>query len=155
MNVIKNVIPLIVFFSINSVNAKRIGGARPSSRPTPAPVVKQPVAPSLPERQPSVQQPITSSFAKAPAGTQEKSYKDLVNYVKNASNVWNSVASILNVQFINSIATKARQLNLDNTQLESLLQTARDVHGVFTGNQDQDRRILTNIGSQIRASLNL
>ena len=146
MNFFKNVIPLIVLLCINSINAKRMGST--ATKPAPAPAAKTPVI-----QQPAVRQPITSSFAKATADTQERSYKDLVNYIKNASNVWDRANARLKSEFNYDLIKKANLLKLDNVQLEALLQTARDVHGIFTGNQAKDKNILTTIEDQIQAAI--
>ena len=100
MNFFKNVIPLIVLLCINSVNAKRTGGATTSSyakapadtqpKPAPAPAVKQPVI----QQQAPRQLPVTQIIM------QEKSYKDLVNYVKKASNAWDRANASLDIRFI-------------------------------------------------------
>lgn len=135
MKFFKNILPIIILFFANHSIAKS-RSATASARP-------QPVA--------------QSSFAKASADKQpvmqEKSYKDMVNFVKKTSNVWDSRDGRLNSEFIYTIIRKANQLNLDNDQLGSLLQTARDVHGIFSGNQNKDIAILNMIETQIKAAI--
>jgi hypothetical protein len=156
MNFFKNTIPLIILFCINSSKARVGSSAKIQPQPKPVTVVKQPnFAPSSHEA--SVSAPsFAKSFgghSKASTDTQEKSYKDLVNYIKKSSNAWDRTNAGLNLEFIYDMMQKAQHLKLDNDQFESLLQTARDVHGVFTGNQAKDKNILITIEAQIQAAL--
>jgi hypothetical protein len=135
MNFLKNITVFSLLFIINFSNAKNIGGAPaytatpPSSQP--APTMRQPI-----------QQP--------PA--QERSYKDLVAYIKNSSNAWDR-NGMLNKEFVATILQKARALGIEDFQLEALLQTARDMHGIFSGDQNKDIAILQAVDRQIDAAV--
>src|SRR5207253_3062915 len=80
---------------------------------------------------------------------QEQSYKDLIAYVKNAYNAWDKRNGVLKSDFVTTMIQKARIAHLDDFQLESLLQTARDMHGEFSGNQKRDVAILQSVDAQI------
>lgn len=123
-----------LLFIINFSNAKNIGGA-PAYTATP---------PSQPA--PTMQQAIQQPTA------QEQSYKDLVAYVKSSGNAWDR-NGMLNKEFVATILQKARALGLEDFQLEALLQTARDMHGVFSGNQNNDIAILQAVDRQIDAAV--
>ena len=121
------------------------------------PAAHKPV--SLKKNNPVPAQPFdkASDFAKAStdttAYTQARSYRDLVNYVKNTPSSWDADGK-LNAEFISAMVEKSRQLNLDNAQLESLLQTARDTHSIFSGNKMQNIGILQFVEAQIKSVLN-
>jgi hypothetical protein len=139
MKIFKNILPIAMLFFVNFVIAKSRGAAAPAR---PQAVVQQPPVPQSIAKQ-TIQPPVM----------QEKSYKDMVNFIKKSPNAWDSRHSKLDNNFINIIIKKANQLNLDNAQLESLLQTARDMHGVFSGNQNQDIAILSTIEGQIETAI--
>jgi hypothetical protein len=119
-----------------SVNARSAGGTKAKQ----APVRKQtPTPKQQPTRQPV--RPVQS--------TQQQTYKDLVALVKSSKNAWDPAKKMLNNNFIDTVITKARELNLESFQLEALLKTARDMHGVFSGNQNNDIAILKSVEQQI------
>jgi len=148
MKIFKGLISLFVLFCMLSINAKRTGSAIVQPQPSPTTVVRQPVVQQPSARQTTVRQPITQQ-----SSMQEKSYRDLVNYVKNAPNVWDHIKGQLNPEFISAMIQKARQLNLDTMQLQALLETARDVHAIFFNDRPRDTAILNWVNHQIREAL--
>lgn len=138
MKFFANVLSIIVLFAINSVSARQMGGAAPAPKPAvqpqPIPVVNRP----LPQQQPAAQ---------------KQTYKDLVAYVKNAGNVWDTTKGMLRPDFVTTMIQKARAARLEDFQLEALLKTARDMHGIFSGNQNKDIATLQAVDNQIAVAI--
>ncbi len=137
MKFLKNLLPILAIFTISSVSAKKRGGAAPRATAQP----QQPAPTQI--NQPVQKQPLQ----------QRESYKDLVAFVKNAGNVWDNSRSMLRTDFVNTVVQKAQATNLDDFQLEALLQTARDMHGIFSGNQNKDIATLQSVNNQITAAI--
>lgn len=137
MKFLRNLLPVLVIFTMSSVSAKKRGGGAPRATAQP------PARPTAPINLPVQKQPVQ----------QRESYKDLVTFVKNASNAWDNAQGKLTTNFVNTVAQKARAAQLDNFQLEALLQTARDLHGVFSGNQNKDIATLQSVNNQITAAI--
>jgi hypothetical protein len=147
MKIFKSIFSFSILFSTHFIDA-RVGASsqrQQSVQQTPSSFVKTTA---------DTQQPVMPSSVKTSADMQEKSYKDLVNYVKNVSNAWDRPNRQLNPEFISTMIQKARQLNLDNIQLQSLLETARDIHAIFSGDRPHDVAILNWVNHQIREALN-
>jgi hypothetical protein len=138
MNSSRNLLLILALCTPYFLSAKKRGGG--------APRATQPQQPSPTARinQPVQKQPLQ----------QKESYKDLVVFVKNYRNAWDNSRSMLRTDFVNTVAQKARAANLDDFQLEALLQTARDFHGIFSGNQNKDIAILQSVDNQIAAAIN-
>lgn len=86
------------------------------------------------------------------ATTQVKTYKDLLEEIKNKmqpATVWDSANKRLKDQFVASIVKSAQDANLTFIECEALLQAARNFHVPFTNNNAQNSLILTNINNQI------
>jgi len=140
MNFFKNILLIVALFTIHSLSPRVVGAgtpAKPAVQPQPVPMKR--VA------QPPIQQP--------PIIQQKQSYKNLVDYVKTTQNVWDNRNGILREDFVTTMIQKARTSNLDTFQLEALLQTARDIHGRFSGNKNQDITILQSVDNQIAAAI--
>ena len=92
--------------------------------------------------------PITRQTDKIqlPAG---KSYADLVTYVKEYQYTWDNQKQTLHEPFVNQMINAATEAKLNEAQLKVLLQTARDKHAIFTGNEEEDRAILEKINVTI------
>jgi hypothetical protein len=129
---------IITSLFINSTHAKNIGSTAQSRQ-----VAQPQPKPTQIKVQPPIQQPIA----------QKESYKDLVTYVKNAKNTWDNKNALLRSDFITHMIQKAKASNLDGFQLEALLQTARDVHGIFSDDEDTNIAILQSVDNQIFAAL--
>jgi len=80
-----------------------------------------------------------------------KTYKQLVDDVKNARDAWNNSTKKLNAAFTDRIASSALAADLEDYQLDSLLQIARDYHAIFTGNPSEDRNLLNSLAQERRA----
>jgi len=80
-----------------------------------------------------------------------KTYKQLVDDVKNAGDAWNNTTKKLNASFTDRIASGALAADLEDYQLDSLLQTARDYHAIFTGNPSEDRNLLNSLAQERQA----
>ncbi len=128
----------ILVLNNTSLDARAAGAKRAKQAPQKkqTPVSKQPV-----KQQGRATQPATRQ--------QQQTYKDLVAFVKTNRNAWDSTKKMLSNTFIDSMLAKARELNLEDFQLEALLKTARDMHGVFSGNQNNDIAILQSVDQQI------
>ncbi len=137
MKFLRNLLPVLVIFTISSLSAKKRGGGAPRTTEQPQP------RPSTRINQPVQEQP-----------AQGQSYKDLVTFVKNYRNAWDNAQGKLTTNFVNTVAQKAQAANLDDFQLEALLQTARDLHGIFSGNQNKDIATLQSVNNQITAAIN-
>jgi hypothetical protein len=138
MKFLKNLLPILVIFTITSVSAKKRGGGAPR-------VTEQPQSrPAARINQPVQKQPTQ----------REESYKDLVAFVRNYRNAWDNANGRLRTDFVDTMIQKAQATNLDGFQLEALLQTARDLHGIFSGNQNKDIATLQAVENQINAAIN-
>ncbi|HLC07455.1 MAG TPA: hypothetical protein VJJ26_04685 [Candidatus Babeliales bacterium] len=135
MKFFKNTLSIVLLFTINSISARAVGGSAQAPKRATQP---QPI-PARIVNQPPVQQP----------AAQKQSFRDLVAYVKSANNVWDDTHLMLRTDFITTVVQKARAAHLDDFQLEALLQTARDLHGKFSGNRTHDIHILQDINQQI------
>lgn len=152
MNIFKTTVIIATVCIATSINARQVGQApaqRPAQpQPMPAPVVKQPIP--QPKPAPAMKQPVLQQKPAAQVPT----FQNLIMSVKNASNVWDRTNNRLNSNFIDSIVRQAHAAQLDTLQLETLLKTARDIHGIFSGNQQKDIAILHSVESQIIAAIN-
>lgn len=133
MKFFTNAISIIILCTINSVNARSRGDAA-AQQPQPAPVVNRPVV----NQKPTISNP---------------SYNDLVTYVKNTTNVWDNARGLLRPDFIATIIQKANAAGLESFQIDALLRTARDIHGIFSGNQNKDIATLQAIDNQIASAI--
>jgi hypothetical protein len=143
MNFIKYMCLISAVCSINFIDTRTRGSAQQPTQPQP--VQPRPIpaqrSPQAPVQQPPLAQP-------------SQSYRNLSTYIKrNAQNVWDNRNGILRSEFVNSIVQQARASQLNDFQLEALLQTARDIHGVFSGNQARDISILQAVNNQIATAL--
>lgn len=169
MNFLRMIL-IITLLGINHINPRSMGGsaqpipqpAQPSIQPTPPQQlpIRRPSPQIIP--QPRVQPPMQPKPAPIPTKkpspmaqpqSPEKSYKDMVTYIKNARNVWDNSRSLLTTEFVNTIIQKSRSLKLNDLQQEALLQTARDLHAPFSGNKNKDIAILQSIDNQIAAAI--
>ena len=132
MKFFTNVVSIIVLCTINSVNARTRDGA--AAQPQPTPVANRPTV----HQKPTISNP---------------SYNDLVAYVKNATNVWDNARGLLRADFIATVIQKANAAGLESFQIDALLRTARDMHGIFSSNQNRDIAILQAIDNQIAATI--
>lgn len=80
-----------------------------------------------------------------------KTYKQLVDDVKGARDAWNSSTKKLNGSFTDRIASSALAADLEDYQLDSLLQIARDYHAIFTGKPSEDRNLLSSLAQDRQA----
>lgn len=80
-------------------------------------------------------------------------FKSLMIFVKNSKLAWDNINKRLDSTFVNSMINLVQQAQLEDTHLQALLQTARDVHGVFSNNSDENLEILEDVGSQIAAAI--
>lgn len=126
-----------MLFSIKSMNP------RMSSKP----VTTTPTTQPMPTPQKKIVNPPVIQ-TQQPAVVQKQSYKDLVFYIKNATNVWDNSSERLKTDFVTTIVTKARAANLEDFELDSLLQTARDIHAQFSDNQNKNITILKSLENQ-------
>jgi hypothetical protein len=98
-------------------------------------------------------QPYQKQLPEMPQSVQPKrapTFTELVHTVKNKrTNAWNNSTKLLQTVFINDLVKDARAAELTQDQLGILLIIARDSHAQFTGNNEQDAQILTNINNQI------
>ena len=140
MKFFKNTLSIILLFTINSIHARTATVASPTIQPQP-PVTKITTPPVT--QKPAVQ---------LKQMVQPQSYKDLVAYVKNSRDVWDNTQGILKTDFVATMIQKARASHLNALQLEALLQTARDIHGIFSGNQNKDISLLQSVENQITAA---
>lgn len=158
MKFLLKTLSITIFLGISPIFARSTGTPTPPPASQQIPPVPQKITPPIiPQKpQPSViptpiqqqkQQPIQQPLI------QEKSYKDLVTYIKNSRNVWNASTSMLSAEFVRTIVQKARTLKLSAFQAEALLQTARDIHAQFSGNKNKDIAILQAIDQQIAAAI--
>lgn len=147
-----------MLFGMSPIIARGVGGAIPAPAqkpPQPIPqqipqVPQKGIPPIMPQKpQPAIPKPVPVQQPIA----QERSYKDLVIYIKNSGNVWDASRSILSGEFVRTIVQKARALRLSNLQVEALLQTARDMHAQFSGDKNKDIAILQAINKQIAAAI--
>jgi len=138
MNFFKNTFIAIVIFTTLPIDAKIMGGA---GRPSPYPVAQPKPVPApapAPAKQPAAQIP---------------TFQSLIAYVKNTPSAWDRANARLNTSFVSDIVKQGRAAQLDALQLETLLQTARDMHGIFSGNQQKDSAILQSVANQIAAAI--
>lgn len=144
MKAFKNIVAVIIFLSINGIQAKRTGGASqvPVAQPT-----TRPVYTPQPQVQPKPQPQIQPS-------KQAQTFPQLVDYVKksNVATVWDNGNKLLKQTFVADVMQKAKAANLDANQFDILLEIARDAHAQFTGNQNQDIAILEGIEKQMVAA---
>ena len=140
MKYFKNIVTLITLFAFAYMNPKNIGRAVPQPAPVSQakPIPTRTVPSTQPIRKPAPMQPV-----------KKESYKDLVDYVKNARNAWDAQKGMLNSSFVTIMVQKGQAANLESFQIEALLQTARDVHGIFSGNPQKDIAILQSVDKQI------
>jgi len=138
MNTFKIIVSTVVLFTINFLDARTVSsaGRKPTPQAKRAPIKTTP------------QQPIQQPIAQEPL-----SYRELDTYIKNAPNAWDNVNGKLQADFVTTIVQKARALRLDDFQLEALLQTARDVHGIFSGNAQRDIATLQSLDNQIATAV--
>ena len=146
MNIFKKYLIIVPFLIITSLNAKQMGQkAAPRGN-----VATQPsIQPVQPERaQPQQPQPVVQP-------KRAVTFRELVTTIKNnpADVVWNNGKKLLQQNFVNDLVSDAKAANFSLNQLEALLVIARDSHAQFTGNNDQDAQILTNINNQINNAL--
>jgi hypothetical protein len=139
MKFLRKLLPALVLFTITCVSAKKRGGGAPQITQQPQLQPK----PSTRVNQPVQQQPIQSA----------ESYKGLVAFVKKFPNAWDNANARLKTDFVNTMIQKAQAAHLDDFQLEALLQTARDFHGIFSGNQNKDIATLQSVNNQIAAAI--
>lgn len=144
MQFFKNIFITLILSTTLPLHAKGTGGAVPAA----APAVKQPQARPIPAPKPAA---VQKSPAKPTAQT--STFQSLIAYVKNTPNAWDRANGKLSTNFINDMTKQARAAKLDALQLETLLQTARDVHGVFSGDQQKDRAILQSVATQIAIAI--
>jgi hypothetical protein len=136
MNSSRNLLLILALCMLSSLSAKKRGGGAPRATEQPQP------RPTARINQPVQTQPIQ----------RKESYRDLVTFVKNA-HAWDNSRSMLRTDFVNTVVQKAQAANLDGFQLEALLQTARDLHGIFSGNQNKDIATLQSVNNQIAAAI--
>jgi hypothetical protein len=97
-------------------------------------MINPPTGQATPAQKKPIQTPVIQK--------EKQSYKDLVNYIKKATNTWDNTNKILNEDFVDTLVKKARQAQLENFQLDALLQTARDAHAQFSNNSNNNIAIL-------------
>jgi hypothetical protein len=144
MKYFNHIIAIIVLLIFNFMIPRSL--STPSQRqplPTPKPATPVITIPVQPKPIPKVDKPVIAQPIK------NESYKDLVSYVKNARNTWDVQKGLLNASFVTTIVQKGKAANLEPFQIEALLQTARDVHGIFSGNPQKDIAILQSVDKQI------
>ncbi len=139
MKILKKILSIVILFAVSSLSAKQTAkkSSRPAAQPKPIPtqINRQPI----PQQQPTTQG--------------QSSYAELVTYIKNAANVWDNATAKLRSDFVTTIVQKARALGLEDFQLEALLQTARDMHGIFSGNPTRDIALLQSLDTQISTAI--
>jgi|GEM_PF-5990697 len=124
MNLLKKISLLTVLLTINFTNGKSLQ----------KPMINPPTGQATPAQKKPIQTPVIQK--------EKQSYKDLVNYIKKATNTWDNTNKILNEDFVDTLVKKARQAQLENFQLDALLQTARDAHAQFSNNSNNNIAIL-------------
>lgn len=147
MKFFKKTLITVIFCTTVCIDAKISGGApAPSPKPAPAPVAQQKPAPA-PIRQPTPQ-------PQAQPKAQTPTFQSLIAYVKSTPSAWDRPNARLSTKFVDDMIQQARTAQLDASQLETLLQTARDMHGIFFGNQQKDIAILQSVDNQITNATN-
>jgi len=134
MNFLKNILISIVWLSALSIDAKG-GKANPAARQ-----IIQPVA--QPEQRPAPM--IRKAVQQKPT-----TFKSLMLFVKNSKLAWDNTNKKLDSAFVDSMIQLVRDAQLEEIHLQTLLQTARDMHGVFSDNSKENIKILDSIHSQI------
>jgi len=119
-----------------AMHAKKTGGAPSPYTPSPQPVITTP----------------TKQFTPQPTG-EASVFQSLIAHAKRDQNAWDRRQEKLNSVFVNDIIAKGRRADLNDAQLEIILKTARDMHGVFSYNQQKNISILQAVDEQIAAAL--
>ncbi|HLJ31893.1 MAG TPA: hypothetical protein VKU36_05635 [Candidatus Babeliales bacterium] len=161
MKIFKNYLIIASLFIIISLNAKQVGAQKAPFVPPTQPVYNpQPQKSPYQQQLPSVpqSQPYQKQLPAIPQSVQPKravTFRELVTTIKNSPTnvVWNNDNKLLQTNFVDDLVTDARAAEFSPNQLEALLMIARDSHAQFTGNNDQDAQILTNIDQQISNAL--
>jgi hypothetical protein len=155
MNHLIKIVAIITLALVPLEMQPRGGAQVPAQQPIPAPAPQ-----SAPSPQPApVAAPAPTPVRNVPIPAQKSgmpnipTFSNLVVHVKNARGAWDGTTQKLNTAFVADIVQQSRLAQLDPLQIETLLQTARDVHGIFSGNQQKDIAILQSVDNQIAAAI--
>ena len=140
MKILNNMLVIVILCTSNSMFTLSDKRAK---KTTPKPLPKKPT-----------KQPVRGR-GKVPAPTPTptpttaiKTFQQLVNEVKSATDAWDNNLKQLRTNFTDRIYKAALDANLEDDQLDALLQLARDKHAIFTNNPEEDKNILNELAQK-------
>jgi hypothetical protein len=155
MKIFKSALSITLLVAASSAFAARTPkGAQETTEEVKS--VVQPVKKATPAKKPAARgrgrvpakQPAVKPAPAELVTSEIKTYKQLTDYVKNATNGWNDSTKQLNTHFVERLHNEALAADLEDYQYDSLLQMARDYHAIFTGDSAKDRKILNDLAQE-------